>query len=106
MPALLFNFIIRTERTPKKENRILPVVYLKKCCQRVAPSLTPWALLNQLGRIVLVEVWFELKNGGTICLPRVTQPESAQAALLARLEWTLPAQPPPRVYAADAANAG
>jgi transposase len=76
-------------------------VYLKKCCQRVAPSLTPWALLDQIGRIVLVEVWFELRNGGTICLPRITQPEPAQAALLTQLGWTLPAQPPPRVYAAQ-----
>jgi transposase len=81
-------------------------VYLKKCCQRVAPSLTPWALLDQLGRIVLVEVWFELRHGGTICLPRITQPEPTQAALLAQLDWSLPAQPPPHVYAADAANAG
>jgi len=81
-------------------------VYLKKCCQRAAPSLTPWALLDQLGRIVLVEVWFELKNGGTICLPRITQPEPAQAALLTQLGWTLPAQPPPRVYAAQAAATG
>jgi transposase len=81
-------------------------VYLKKCCQRVAPSLTPWALLDQLGRIVLVEVWFDLRAGGTICLPRITQPEPAQAALLAQLDWKLPAQPPPRVYAAQVAAAG
>lgn len=81
-------------------------VYLKKCCQRVAPSLTPWALLDQLGRIVLVEVWFELRAGGTICLPRITQPEPAQAALLAQLDWKLPAQPPPRIYAAQITPAG
>ena len=81
-------------------------VYLKKCAQRVAPSLTPWALLDQLGRIVLVEVWFELRNGGTICLPRITQPETAQAALLGQLGWTLPSQPPPRVYTKDFAASG
>ena len=34
---------------------------------------------------MLVEVWFELRHGGTICLPRITQPEPAQAALLAQL---------------------
>ena len=76
-------------------------VYLKKCCQGAAPSLTPWALLDQIGRIVLVEVWFELRDGRAICLTRITQPEPAQAALLAQLGWTLPAQPPPRVYAAQ-----
>jgi len=81
-------------------------VYLKKCAERVAPSLTPWALLDQLGRIVLVEVWFELRNGGTICLPRITQPEPAQALLLTQLGWTLPSQPPPRVYAKDVAASG
>lgn len=81
-------------------------VYLKKCAQRVAPSLTPWALLDQLGRIVLVEVWFELRNGGTICLPRITQPEPAQVGLLTQLGWTLPSQPPPRVYARDLAASG
>ena len=81
-------------------------VYLKKCAQRVARSLTPWAVLDQLGRIVLVEVWFELRNGGTICLPRITQPEPAQAALLTQLGWTLPSQPPPRVYANDVADSG
>lgn len=81
-------------------------VYLKKCAQRVAPSLTPWALLDQLGRIVLVEVWFELSTGGTICLPRITQPEPAQAVLLMQLGWTLPSQPPPRVYAKDVAASG
>jgi hypothetical protein len=81
-------------------------VYVQKCCQRAAPSLTPWALLDQLRRIVLVEVWFELCDGGTICLPRITQPEPAQAALLTQLGWTLPAQPPPRIYPAQAAAAG
>jgi transposase len=75
-------------------------VCLKKRAQRVAPSLTPWQILDQLKRIVLVDVWFELRDGRTLCLPRVTQPEPAQALLLAQLGWTLPPQPPPRVQAA------
>lgn len=77
-------------------------MYLKKSRGKVAPSLTPWAPLDQLGRIVLVEVWLELRRGGTICLPRITRPAPAQAALRAHLDWKLPAQPPPRVYAAQA----
>lgn len=81
-------------------------VYLKKSCQGAAPSLTPSVLLDQFRRIVLVEVWFELRDGGTLCLPRITQPEPAQAALLAQLGWTLPAQPPPRVYAATLPSSG
>jgi hypothetical protein len=76
-------------------------VCLKKKAQRRAPSLTPWQILDQLGRIALVEVWFELRDGRRMCLPRFTQPEPAQAVLLAQLNWSLPQQPPPRVYAKD-----
>ena len=32
-------------------------VCLKKKAERSAPSLTPWQILDQLGRIALVEVW-------------------------------------------------
>jgi hypothetical protein len=73
-------------------------VCLKKKAERVAPRLTPWQVLDQLGRILLVEVWFELKDGRRLCLPRITQPEGAQRMILSQLKWTLPAQPPPRVY--------
>jgi transposase len=73
-------------------------VCLKQKLRAAAPSLTPWQVLDQFGRIVLVEVWFKLRDGGAICLPRITQPESAQAILLHRLHWMLPEQPPPRIY--------
>jgi len=79
-------------------------VCLKKKAQRVAPSLTPWQILDQLGRILLVEVWFELRDGRIMCLPRITQPEPAQASLLRQLGWTLPAQPPPRIQASKIAS--
>ena len=81
-------------------------VCLKKKAERRAPSLTPWQILDQLGRIALVEVWFELRDGRRMCLPRLTQPEPAQAVLLAQLNWNLPQQPPPRVYAQDLPPAG
>ena len=54
------------------------------------------AILDQLGRIQLVEVWFELPDGRHLCLPRITQPEPAQALLLEPLQWKLPQQSPPR----------
>jgi transposase len=73
-------------------------VCLKQKLKAVARSLTPWQLLDQFGRIVQVEVWFQLRAGGAICLPRITQPESAQAILLHQLGWSLPEQPPPRIY--------
>jgi transposase len=80
-------------------------VCLKKRAERMAPSLTPWQIVDQLGRIALVEVWFELKDGRQLCLPRITQPEPVQALLLSQLNWKLPAQPPPRIYQKDAGQA-
>ena len=62
-------------------------VCLKQKAQRRAPSLTPWQILDQLGRIQLVEMWFELRDGRQMCLPRITEPEAAQAVLLAQLEF-------------------
>ena len=53
---------------------------------------------SQTARIQMVEVWFQLRQGGCICLERVTQPEPAQAALIEQLGWPLPQQPPPRIY--------
>jgi transposase len=73
-------------------------VCLKQKLKAVGPTLTPWQLLDQFRRILQVEVWFKLKAGGAICLPRITQPEDAQAMLLHQLGWSLPEQPPPRIY--------
>jgi transposase len=73
-------------------------VCLKQKLKVVAPSLSPWQLLDQFGRIGQVEVWFKLRAGGAICLPRITQPEPAQALLLHQLGWSLPEQPPPKIY--------
>jgi transposase len=73
-------------------------VCLKQKLKAAAPSLSPWQLLDQFGRIVQVEVWFKLRAGGAICLPRITQPEPAQALLLHQLGWNLPEQPPPKIY--------
>ena len=73
-------------------------VCLKQKLKATAPGLSPWQVLDQFKRIVQVEVWFKLKAGGAICLPRITQPEPAQAMLLHQMGWSLPEQPPPRIY--------
>lgn len=73
-------------------------VCLKQKLKAAAPGLSPWQVLDQFKRIVQVEVWFKLKSGGAICLPRITQPETAQAMLLHQMDWSLPEQPPPRIY--------
>jgi len=73
-------------------------VCLKQKLKASAPGLSPWQLLDQFQRIVQVEVWFKLKAGGAICLPRITQPEPAQAMIMHQLNWSLPEQQPPRIY--------
>jgi transposase len=79
-------------------------VCLKHKLKASAPSLTPWQLLDQFGRIQMVEVWFKLRSCGCICLERITQPEAAQAALIDQLNWPLPHQPPPKIYQTDLQN--
>ena len=73
-------------------------VALRQKLKASAPRLTPWQVLDQLGRIQLIDVWFQTRVGGAICLPRITQPETAQQVLLHQLDWQLPEQPPPRIY--------
>jgi transposase len=79
-------------------------VCLKQKLRPAAPSLTPARVLETLARLQMVEVWFDLRHGGRICLPRVTEPETDQAIILHRLGWELPQQPPPRVYPKDLPN--
>ena len=79
-------------------------VTLRQKLRAIAQSLTPWQLLDQFGRIQLIEVWFKTRDERAICLPRITQPEHAQALLLCQLGWQLPAQPPPRVYQRQVPN--
>lgn len=98
--------------TPKRVEAHVMVAFLGYCLwvclkaklRATAPGLTPWQLLDQFGRIQMVEVWFQLRSGGSICLERITQPEPAQAALIDQLGWPLPEQPPPRVYKTQVEN--
>jgi len=73
-------------------------VALKAKLRAVASSITPARTLESLKSILMVEVWFRLRDGGHLCLPRITQPEKEQLLLLHHLSWQLPQQPPPRIY--------
>jgi transposase len=73
-------------------------VCLKQKLRAAATSLTPAQVLHQLKQVLLVEVWFDLRQGGKICLPRITQPEESQHLILHHLGWSLPEQPPPKIY--------
>jgi hypothetical protein len=98
--------------TPERVEAHLLVAFLSYCLwvclkhklRTGAPGLTPWQCLDQLQRIQFVEVWFQLRDGRSMCLPRITQPDAAQAVLLDQLGWHLPEQPPPKIYASQVPN--
>jgi hypothetical protein len=64
-----------------------------------APGLTPKAALEKLAGIQMVDVWFPTTDGRWLVMPRYTQPQEEQQLLLEKLGLTLPAQPPPRIFA-------
>jgi hypothetical protein len=66
-----------------------------------APGLTPRAVLDKLASIQMIDVKLPTTDGRMLLMPRYTQPEKDQQALLAHLHLDLPAQPPPRIYAAQ-----
>jgi hypothetical protein len=76
--------------------------HLRQTARRFAPTLTPWAILDQLRHIQLIDVWFQTRDGRRLHLPRITQPTPEQKLLIAQLGWRLPEQPPPRIYASQA----
>lgn len=76
-------------------------VCLKQKLRCAAPSITPARVLESLAGILMVEVWFTLRDGRQLCLPRITEPELEQKLLLHHLGWRLPEQPPPKIYSAD-----
>jgi transposase len=73
-------------------------ICLKQKLRAAAGSLTPAQVIHSLKGIILVEVWFDLRKGGRICLPRITQPEAQHQLVLHHLGWSLPEQPPPKIY--------
>lgn len=76
-------------------------VCLKHKLKATARSITPARALESLAGIMMVEIWFALSDGRQLCLTRITEPEKEQQLLLHHLDWKLPEQPPPKIYAKD-----
>jgi hypothetical protein len=70
-----------------------------------APGLTPRAVLEKLATIQMLDVWLPTTDGRWLVMPRYTQPTEEQELLLERLKLELPAQPPPRIHAAQVLHA-
>ena len=76
-------------------------VALKAKLQRAAPGLPPREALASLAAIPMVDVEVPTTDGRVLVLPRHTEPQAEQMMLLDKLGLTLPAQPPPRIRAAQ-----
>jgi transposase len=68
----------------------------------LAPGLSARSALEKFAAVQMVDVHIPTTDGREIRLTRHTQPEPELALLLDRLKLELPAQPPPRITAAQA----
>ena len=55
--------------------------------------------MEKFAALQMLDVHFPTTDGRELIFTRYTQPEAAQQILLEQLDWTLPAQPPPRITA-------
>jgi hypothetical protein len=71
----------------------------------LAPGLTPRSVLEKFSAVQMIDVHVPTTDGRELTLTRYTQPEAELKLLLENLKLTLPAQPPPKITAAQAASA-
>lgn len=67
-----------------------------------APGLTPRSALDKFAAVQMLDVEIPTTDGRQIVLTRHTEPEPELRLLLERLGLELPAQPPPKITAAQA----
>jgi len=67
-----------------------------------APGLTPRSVLDKFAAVQMIDVRIPTTDGREIVLTRYTEPEPDLRLLLERLRLELPAQPPPKITAAQA----
>jgi transposase len=70
-----------------------------------APGLTPRSVLEKFAAVQMIDVEIPTTDARTILLTRYTEPEPELKLLLERLRLELPAQPPPKITAAQAETA-
>lgn len=73
------------------------LVTLKHRAKQLGPGLTPRSILEKFITMQMVDVHLPTTDGRYLILPRYTQPDKDLKILLAQLNLTLPAQPPPRI---------
>ena len=71
----------------------------------LAPGLTTRSVLEKFAALQMIDVHLPTTDGREIILTRTTQPEPELKLLLDELKLELPAQPPPKISAAEATSA-
>jgi transposase len=71
----------------------------------LAPGLTVRSVLEKFSAVQMMDVHVPTTDGCELLLSRYTQPEAELKLLLERLKLALPAQPPPKITATQAAQA-
>jgi hypothetical protein len=80
-------------------------VTLGRQLKALAPGLTARNALEKFAAVQMVDVRIPTTDGRELLLTRYTQPEQELELLLERLKLTLPAQPPPKISAAQTSPA-
>ena len=70
----------------------------------LAPGLTPRSVLDKFSALQMIDVNVPTTDGRELQLVRHTEPEPELNLLLQKLKLELPAQPPPKITAAQAAK--
>jgi transposase len=74
-------------------------ITLKGNLRKIAPGLTPRAVLEKFAMMQLIDVHFPTTDNRTLIFTRYTQPDKEHKILLTQLGWQLPEQSPPRITA-------
>jgi hypothetical protein len=94
----------KSYRQSWQQKRAYPVT-LGRQLKPLAPGLTARSALEKFAAVQMVDVRIPTTDGRELQLTRYTQPEPELDLLLERLRLTLPAQPPPKISAAQTASA-
>lgn len=72
--------------------------------KQLAPGLSTRSVLEKFAAVQMIDVFVPTTDGREISLTRYTQPEPELKLLIEKLKLTLPAQPPPKISAAQVAR--
>jgi hypothetical protein len=78
-------------------------VTLGRRLHALAPGLTPRSVIEKFAAVQMIDLHIPTTDGRELLLTRYTEPEPDLALLLDKLKFVLPAQPEPKISAAQIA---